>query len=330
MTAIANLPDLRPSLLLDFANSGRVDPRIQCTRASSATCFGPDGKLRTVAANVPRINYDPATGKCLGLLVEEARTNLWLNSATAVAQSFAVAAQAYTLSFEGSGSIALTGAYSGDSSAGTLQSGRRTLTFTTSAGSLSCAPSGDVRNVQLEAGAFPTSYIPTEASAVTRALDVVYTDELSWFSPDRGTICFEAETKRPFSGTGYLAIGTPGPTFEARNSLYVSSGSTGLFSYSYMKNGVSQTSSSRTMTASETTQRFAFSFAKGSAAGYLNAAAMAVSSTFEPASGFTRMGIGCVAGAWSNSTTPVLNGHFKKLVFYPARLPDTQLQRLTA
>nr|DAE39892.1 MAG TPA: hypothetical protein [Caudoviricetes sp.] len=76
MTAIADLPDIRPSLLLDFANSGRVDPRIECTRASSATCFGPDGKLRTVPANVPRIDYDPATGKCLGLLVEEARRNL--------------------------------------------------------------------------------------------------------------------------------------------------------------------------------------------------------------------------------------------------------------
>ena len=75
MTAIADLPDIRPSLLLDFANSGRVDPRIECTRASSATCFGPDGKLRTVPANTPRIDYDPATGKCLGLLVEEARTN---------------------------------------------------------------------------------------------------------------------------------------------------------------------------------------------------------------------------------------------------------------
>lgn len=80
MTAIADLPDIRPSLLLDFANSGRVDPRIQCTRASSATCFGPDGKLRTVPANVPRIDYDPVTGKCLGLLVEEARTNLLTRS----------------------------------------------------------------------------------------------------------------------------------------------------------------------------------------------------------------------------------------------------------
>lgn len=82
MTAIADLPDLRPSLLLDFANSGRVDPRIECTRASSATCWGPDGKLRMVAANVPRIDYDPVTGKCLGLLVEESRSNMVTNNGT--------------------------------------------------------------------------------------------------------------------------------------------------------------------------------------------------------------------------------------------------------
>lgn len=62
MTAIADLPEIRPSLLLDFANSGRVDPRIECTRASAATCFGPDGKLRVVPANTPRIDYDPVTG----------------------------------------------------------------------------------------------------------------------------------------------------------------------------------------------------------------------------------------------------------------------------
>lgn len=77
MSIIENYPALRPSLLFDFANSGRVDPRIQCVRASTATCFGADSRLRTVANNVPRINYDPATGKCLGLRVDEARTNLW-------------------------------------------------------------------------------------------------------------------------------------------------------------------------------------------------------------------------------------------------------------
>ncbi|WP_407715792.1 hypothetical protein ACJJWD_09565 [Comamonas testosteroni] len=95
MSVIADLPDIRPSLLLDFANSRRVHPLIQCVRASTATCFGSDGKLRTVAANVPRVEFDSMSGKCLGFLIEEARTNLitfsqtlgnaaWAKSANAV------------------------------------------------------------------------------------------------------------------------------------------------------------------------------------------------------------------------------------------------------
>lgn len=80
MSTVDNFPNLRPSLLLDFANSGRVDPRIQSTRASSASYYGSDGKLRTVPANVARINYEPATGRCLGLLCEDARTNILLQS----------------------------------------------------------------------------------------------------------------------------------------------------------------------------------------------------------------------------------------------------------
>lgn len=75
MSTIENYPALRPTLLLDFANSARVHPLLQCTRASTATCFGPNGVLRTLASNVPRIDYDPETGKCLGLRIEEARTN---------------------------------------------------------------------------------------------------------------------------------------------------------------------------------------------------------------------------------------------------------------
>ncbi|WP_050874348.1 phage head spike fiber domain-containing protein [Comamonas testosteroni] len=80
MANILNLPDLRPSLLLDFANSRQVDPRVTFTRASAATRWNAAGVLETVPAGVPRIDYDPATGKCLGLLVEGARTNLRTNS----------------------------------------------------------------------------------------------------------------------------------------------------------------------------------------------------------------------------------------------------------
>lgn len=80
MSTIENYPNLRPSLLLDFANSGRIHPRISCVRASTATCFGSDGKLRTVANNVPRTDFDAKTGRCLGLLIEEARTNFIRNN----------------------------------------------------------------------------------------------------------------------------------------------------------------------------------------------------------------------------------------------------------
>jgi hypothetical protein len=75
--SLSNLyPAIRPSLLLDFANSGALDPRITFTRASSGTYFGPDGVLKTAQANAPRLDYDPSTLEARGLLIEEARTNL--------------------------------------------------------------------------------------------------------------------------------------------------------------------------------------------------------------------------------------------------------------
>lgn len=82
MTEITGLPNIRPDWLFDFANSGRVDPRIQYTRAFGATHWGADGKLRVVSANTPRIDHDPQTGECLGLLVESGATNLITNSLT--------------------------------------------------------------------------------------------------------------------------------------------------------------------------------------------------------------------------------------------------------
>lgn len=263
MTAIANLPDIRPSLLLDFANSGRVDPRIQCTRASSATCFGPDGKLRTVAANVPRIDYDPVTGKCLGLLVEESRSNLFSGSAQPVTAmttrtGIAVGTTSGIVPFSGAVAgfmeeTATTGGHYMERSVGSAAStpmtfsvyvksvgrkdvwmslysnsyadfanGRFDLTAKTSSVLVGGSASGAVAQIaevspgwfrlsitatpsaqavtdlkvrisiinssttyagevgkgfltfgaQVEAGASTTSYIPTEASAVTRAADV--------------------------------------------------------------------------------------------------------------------------------------------------------------
>jgi hypothetical protein len=73
-------PLISPDLSLDFINGRSIDPRYTFTRNSSATYVDANGIIRTAAPNQPRFDYDPITGECKGLLVEEARTNLALRS----------------------------------------------------------------------------------------------------------------------------------------------------------------------------------------------------------------------------------------------------------
>jgi hypothetical protein len=87
-----------------------------------------------------------------------------------------VSAISYTLSFYGSGSIVLTGAYSATLTGG---SSRSTLTFTPSAGTLTCTVSGSVTYAQLESGNFATSWIPTAGASVTRNADEAYKTGIS-------------------------------------------------------------------------------------------------------------------------------------------------------
>jgi hypothetical protein len=77
---MSNLPNIRPSLLLDFANTRSLDPRVTFTRASGGTHFNAQGLLVTAGNDRPRFDHDPVTGQSLGLLVEESRTNLLLRS----------------------------------------------------------------------------------------------------------------------------------------------------------------------------------------------------------------------------------------------------------
>ena len=53
---------------------------ITYTRNSVATYHGPDGLLKTAVANEPRIDHDPVTLECRGLLIEAPRHNLLTNS----------------------------------------------------------------------------------------------------------------------------------------------------------------------------------------------------------------------------------------------------------
>jgi len=69
-----------PVLDLNFSGSRGLDPRLSFFRASTATYWDESGTLRTAGINQPRIDWDPVTKRCRGLLVEEARTNAVINS----------------------------------------------------------------------------------------------------------------------------------------------------------------------------------------------------------------------------------------------------------
>jgi hypothetical protein len=76
MSVRNTFPQQRPTLNLDFANSKTLDPRITFSRTTTATYVDEDGLIKTVGADIPRFDHDPETGECLGLLVEEQRSNL--------------------------------------------------------------------------------------------------------------------------------------------------------------------------------------------------------------------------------------------------------------
>lgn len=90
MSPIANLPFARPSMHLDFAGAQQLDPRVYAGRASTATYYDSQGVSRSAPVGVPRTCYDPATGRALGILVEEARANFVINSEDFTAASWSL------------------------------------------------------------------------------------------------------------------------------------------------------------------------------------------------------------------------------------------------
>jgi hypothetical protein len=80
MTIKTLYPNVRPTLDLAFAATKALDPRITFTRASTGTYVGSNGTLRTAGINEARFDHSPLTLESLGLLLEEARTNLLLQS----------------------------------------------------------------------------------------------------------------------------------------------------------------------------------------------------------------------------------------------------------
>jgi len=318
-----------PSLDLRFAdNKSLVDAvtgqsLVTFTRASSGTFVDSAGLITTATTNEPRFDHNPTTGESLGLWVEEARTNLVLNSGTLLTQSVTVTAVAHTLHFTGTGTITLTGVSTAGPlvGTGTGESNRVSLTFTPTAGSLTLTVSGTVTNAQLEAGAFRTSYIPTTTATATRAADVASITGSafsSWYRQDEGTIYVQGSTSASASNPILLSIedGTVNERIQIRRIV-----ASNLAHGSVADGGVSQGAPSVTGFNANTIGKICMTYALNNLQLSFNGA-LGIADTSATIPTVDRAFIG------SASSPLYANGHISRLTFWPQALLS-RLQSIT-
>jgi hypothetical protein len=326
---------LAPSLLLQFAGAESLDSRVTFTRTTTATRTNSSGVIESVAINGPRFDYNPTTLAPLGLLIEEQRTNLVLNSlidgTSLSTQIVATAAVSTTLSFYGTGQIVL----SGSSSATVVGTGaypsRRTLTFTPTVGALTLTVTGVVQYAQLENGSFPTSYIPTAASQVTRTADVATmtgTNFSSWYNATEGTIYAEGilNNTAVIGAQIRRLVDINDNTTNNRITMGRSAAATSA-RFQYAVSGtILNTTNGQTIAGVFPSARLAVAFKAGDYACSGNGSA-ATTSTAASVPVVDRLSIGGDATATANSAA---NGTISRIAFYPRRLANAELQAITS
>jgi hypothetical protein len=171
---------------------------------------------------------------------------------------------------------------------------------------------------QVEAGAFPTSYIPTVASQVTRSADAASmtgTNFSSWYRADEGTLYAEA-ISNGFVINQMIASITNG---TLTNPVQVYQDAVSQLQTNAWGNGTV----TNTITVG-TNFKFAYGLALNNLASSVNGGAVSTDLSVGPASTtYSQMNIGNRNGLlfW--------NGTIKKLAYYPQRLTNAQLQALT-
>jgi hypothetical protein len=380
---------------------------ITFTRASTATYLDSDGLLKSATTNTPRIEYD-ANGNRLGLLIEEARTNLLLysevvgntgwtdngststnltDSALGVWDGVSVATNGKGFHFINSDTISVTtgdvltfrvwvkagtsnrlrinlrqvepisasrvrgefGSLAADSdNAGTITSvkeedwgngivavsGTITVNFTGDF-QLGIGPDSETAGntviayaAQLEAGSFPTSYIPTTGATATRAADVASIPTSAFgYNQKAGTVVCEFDTQ--FGPTGFPVVFDIGSTSTGVNRVqaYINASASEVRT-SARANNVSAADFVVKVDPSPASGKVAFAFADNDFAGVAEGGSVVTdtSGSFTtpslPRDRFT-------FGGATNTTNGNINGHIKSIQYYPRRLTNAQLQRIT-
>lgn len=179
-----------------------------------------------------------------------------------------------------------------------------------------------IRQVQVEAGAFRTSYIPTGAATATRSADVASV----------------ATSAFPYSSTegSLVAAFTPVNVAAARRAAQIDDGTTnervtlgtnstpnGLFTV--IDGGVSQAAIATGTPAANTTMKLAARWKANDFAASANGGAASTDTNGAIATGATTLRL----GSGTSSTEP-LNGWLRQVTYLPRALSDAELQQRSA
>lgn len=309
----------RPTLSIDF-RSGQLDRILTFTRASSQTYFDSTGTLQTAGTNIPAFDYDPVTLAPLGLSLWEGRTNLLLNSlidgTNLSTQDITTTAAARTISFYGTGTIAMTGTHTHDVVGSGAFPTRTTYTYTPSAGTLTLTVTGTVQYAQDELGAFATPFIPTAGASAARAAPVCSTTDLSWFNANEGTFVWKYITGLPTATVGRIGSMHDGSGQNLIDFIKNASGATRV--------AVTTSNVSQGQVDGTTTSPAAYSYVTNNASVSTGGGAIGVDTTVTIPT-VTQLNIGAT---WNGAS--LINGWLQYApIYYPKRLDNATLQRLS-
>jgi len=321
-----------------------------------------------------RFDHDPATGESLGLLVEEARTNLWTYSGDPDSLSWGLfgvtrrttspiaapdgtsISTVFDFSAAPGRAIEKSIAVSGNNTVSAYlrtESGTETMYFTLNNGSniysqpftvtdewqrfsftldttggtgvvaIRNGAAGGAKSVyawgvQYEAGASPTSYIPTTSAAMTRAADIATiegADFASWYNSTDGTGYGEFDRENPGSSPVQVLFHFAGPV--GRFALYEHQPA--LAASAFYNLGVSACPVG-------TFCKHAGAFSSGGSgtesSAFDGVVVVGEAGTVNP--DINKIYIG------SRPTGQQLNGHIKRLTYWDTRLPDANLGAITS
>ena len=178
---------------------------------------------------------------------------------------------------------------------------------------------------QLEAGAFPTSYIPTVASQVTRAADsavMTGANFSSWYRQGQGTLFAEASSVSPEAGNFITSISQAGSS----SNMVALTMTSGKPSSLIITNAATQTLTSISSVTLQSNVAFkdsvAYSTNNASVAGNGVGSAL-ISTLLVPRVEQLNIGLNAVGGQH-------INGTIRKLTYYPQRLSNAELVEMTA